>query len=267
MHKSDYPCITISALVQHRQHAPTTQKMTIRLWRALLGVVIWVSFFSTAMGALGKYFIPPVDRSIEPTGRIRFYAISISWPCPWLSAVVVPVGDKMKVGAEFASIAYQHYFSYSDESGFMSNDNQYLYLDPDAHAVTLQPVPHPEVVWRNGTVAYKVGGEDGNITYGASLAACPIEGFPFQFSIEYNSSCTGGHRVQLRAMGDGAVLRAMSQQSGQDETPNGSAQDRGAAKKGSAPVQKRDGMAGETEVEGSPEFEAKLRLRLMGLID
>ncbi|KAG5361563.1 hypothetical protein CJU90_2952 [Yarrowia sp. C11] len=240
--------------------------MTIRPWSTFLGLLLSASLLSTALGALGQRFIPPVDRSIEPTSRVRFYAVSISWPCPWLSAVVVPVGDKLKVGAQFSNEAYQHYFSYSEESGFMLNDNRYLYLDPDAHAVTLQPVPHPEVVWRNGTVAYKVGGEEGNITYGASLAACPIEGSPFQFSIEYDSLCTGGHRVQLRAIGSGALVNYMSQQSGQDETPHGSTQDKGAAKKGSAPVEKR-GLEEGGNVEGSPEFEAKLRLRLMGLGD
>lgn len=245
--------------------------MTIRLWRALLSAVLWAYVISTAYAALGTRFIPPVDRSIEPIGRIRFYAVSISWPCPWLSAVVVPIGDKMKVGAGVTISAYQHYFSYSEESGFMSNDNQYLFLDPDARSVTLQPVPHPEVVWRNGTVAYKVFGEADNITYGASLAACPIEGTPLQWSIEYNSSCTGGHRVQLRAVGPGHLLSYIQRQTGsQDELPFGSAQDRGASKKGTAPVEKRDlaggGKVGEG-VEGSPEFEAKLRLRLMGLID
>lgn len=243
----------------------------------MLGAVLWACLIGTAYGALGTRFIPPVDRSIEPTGRIRFYAVSISWPCPWLSAVVVPVGDKMKAGADVTNGAYQHYFSYSEEAGFMDNNNQYLFLDPHAHAVTLQPIPHPEVVWRNGTVAYKVAGEGDDVTYGASLAACPVEGFPFQYSIEYNSSCTGGHRVQLRAIGSGLLLDYISQQSGQDETPFGSAQDRGAAKKGTAPVEKRELVAGGgamgeevrvgEEVEGSPEFEAKLRLRLMGLID
>lgn len=248
--------------------------MTIRLWRALLSAALWAYVISTAYAALGTRFIPPVDRSIEPTGRIRFYAVSISWPCPWLSAVVVPVGDKMKVGDGITSSSYQHYFSYSEEAGFMSNNNQYLFLDPDARAVTLQPVPHPEVVWRNGTVAYKLFGEADNITYGATLAACPIEGTPFQWSIEYNSSCTGGHRVQLRAVGPGRLLDSIAKQTRQDETPFGSAQDRGAAKKGTAPVEKRDlagagdaGVLVGEEVEGSPEFEAKLRLRLMGLID
>ncbi|KAG5358109.1 hypothetical protein CJU89_4608 [Yarrowia sp. B02] len=217
------------------------------------------STFNPTHAALGKRFRPPVDRSIEPTDRIRFYAVSISWPCPWLSALVVPVGDKLKVGA-FTSSAVQHYFSYSEDAGFRSNNNEYLYLDPEAHSLTLEASPHPEVVWRNGTVAYKVGGEEGNVTYGAALAACPVSGSPFQYSIEYNSSCTGGHRVQLRAVGPGGLTNSWSGISGQDETPHGSVQDRSAAKKGSASFEKRD-------LEGSLEFEEKLRLRLMGLID
>lgn len=237
--------------------------MTIRYSHLVTALLVLLALTTQAYAALGTRFVPPVDRSIEPTSRIRFYAVSISWPCPWLSALVVPSGDKLKVGVQYYPSLLKTYFSYSEDYGFMSNNSEYLFVDGDTHSVTLGATPHPEVVWRNGTVALRLGGTDTNVTYGASLAACPVAGTSSEYSIEYNSSCTGGHRVQLRAVGPGTLTGMWQQRSGQDETPSGSAQEKGS-KKGSTSFEKR---AVDNEVEGSKEFEEKLRLRLMGLIE
>ncbi|KAG5358252.1 hypothetical protein CJU89_4760 [Yarrowia sp. B02] len=210
-------------------------------------ILLWAS---SAFSALGTRFAPPQDRTIEPTGHFRFFAVSVSWPCPWLTALVVPVEEKLWVAARVVPQITDSWFSFSEDYGFMRNDNSYLFLDPDAHSVTLVPSPHPEVTWRNGSVAYKVGGQEGNETYGASLAACPVEGRPFEYTVEYNSSCSGGHHIQLRAVGSGSLVTYWGDITRQNEAPEGSALDRKKAKR---------------DLEGSEEFEQKLRRRLMGL--
>lgn len=235
--------------------------MTIRSW-VLVCVVFAACYVSSSSARLGSRFRPAIDRSIEPTSHLRFYAVSTSWPCPWLTALVNPKGDRLMVGAQFALDGLATFFSYSEDTGFMTNTGQYLFLDPNERTVSLMPQPHPEVVWRNGTVAYQLKDEMGNTTYGASLTACPVAGTSFEYTITYNSTCSGGHRVQLRAVGEGIITDQWTMRTGQDERPHGSAQDKGS-KKGSAGLSKRDAVI----LEGSPEFEERLRLRLMGLIE